>query len=108
MSPNLEGNDLTESINRSLRVMRFTIHTGLKRTPSGLHHGRKPRNELTNSGNDEKAYLSDWSEVPISAVNKPKIPIYMGRDANREITNHMVMARTKTEAKQLSDSPKSP
>ena len=93
-----EGTDLTESVNRALRVMRFTIHTRLKRTPFELHHGRKPRTELTNIVKDRKTYLSDWSEISISA-NKPKIPIYVGRVADGEITNHMVMARTKTEKK---------
>ena len=43
-----EGMDLTESVNRALRVMSFKIHTGLKRTPFELHHCRKPRTELTN------------------------------------------------------------
>ena len=43
-----DGNNLTESVNRALGVMRFTIHTGLKKTPFELHHGRKPRTELTN------------------------------------------------------------
>ena len=33
---------LTESINRALRVIRFTKHTGLKVSPFELHHGRKP------------------------------------------------------------------
>ena len=42
-----DGNNLTESVNRALRVMRFTILTGLKKTPFELHHGRKPRTELT-------------------------------------------------------------
>ena len=28
-----DGQSLTESVNRTLRVMRFTIHTGLKKTP---------------------------------------------------------------------------
>ena len=55
-----EGIELNESINRALRVMRFTIHTGLKRTPFELHHGRKPRTELTNIIKDGKTYLSDW------------------------------------------------
>ena len=37
---NLEdGKNLTESKNQALRVMRFTIHTGLKFTPFELHHG---------------------------------------------------------------------
>ena len=31
-----EGTDLTESVNWALRVMRFTIYTGLKRTPFEL------------------------------------------------------------------------
>ena len=60
-----EGIELNESINRALRVMRFTIHTGLKRTPFELHHGRKPRTELTNIVKDGKTYLSDWSEISI-------------------------------------------
>ena len=42
-----DGNNLTESVNRALKVMRFTKHTGLKKTPFELHHGRKPRTELT-------------------------------------------------------------
>ena len=37
---NLEdGQYLTESVNQALRVMRFTIHTGLKIAPFELHHG---------------------------------------------------------------------
>ena len=103
-----EGNELNESINRALRVMRFTIHTGLKRTPFELHHGRKPRTELTNIVKDGKTYLSDWSEMSISAPNKPKIPIYVGRDADGEITNHIIMSKTKAEEKQANEGPKSP
>ena len=102
-----EGTDLTESVNRALRVMRFTIHTGLKRTPFGLHHGRKPRAEITNIVKNGKTYLSDWSEISISA-NKAKIPICVGRNADGEIMNHMVMAKTKTEEKQANEGPKSP
>ena len=103
-----EGIELNESINRALRVMRFTIHTGLKRTPFELHHGRKPRTELTNVVKDGKTYLSDWSEMSISAPNKPKIPIYVGRVADGEITNHIIMAKTKAEEKQANEGPKSP
>ena len=46
--------------------------------------------------------------MPISAPTRPKIPIYVGRDAEGEITNHMVMAKTKTEEKQLTENQKSP
>ena len=102
-----DGISLTESVNRALRVMRFTIHTGLKLTPFDLHH-REPRTELTNIVEDGKSYLSNWSELSVSATNRPKIPIYEGRDADGDITNHIAMARTKTEEKHLADGPKSP
>ena len=103
-----EGIELNESRNRALRVMRFTIHTGLKRTPFELHHGRKPRTELTNIVKDGKTYLSDWSEMSISAPKKQKIPIYVGRDADSEITNHIILVKTKAEEKQANEGPKSP
>ena len=90
---------LTESVNRALRVMRFTVHTGLKKTPFELHHGRKPRTESTNFVKVGKTFQSDWSELSISALIRPKIPIYGGRDAEGEITNHITMARNKTEEK---------
>ena len=80
-----DGLCLTENVNRALRVMRFTIHTGLKTTPFELHHGRKPRNEIMNIVKDGKTYLSKWSEMTISAPDRPKIPIYVGRDAEGEI-----------------------
>ena len=103
-----DGNNLTESLNRALRVRLFTIHTGLKKTPFELHHDRKPRTELTNITKDGKSFLSNWSELSISAPNWPKIPTYVGRDADGEIINHMVMARTKTEERQLAAETKSP
>ena len=87
--------------------MRFSIHTGLKKTPYELPHGRKPRTELTSIIKDGKSFLSNWSELSISAPNRPKIPIYVRRDADGEITNHMVMARTKTEERQLASESKS-
>ena len=103
-----EGIELTESVSRALRVMRFTILTKLKRTSFELHYGRKPRTEQTNLVKDGKTYLSDRSDISISAPNKPKIPIYVGRDAYGEITNNMFMARTKTEERQANESPTSP
>ena len=103
-----DGNNLTVGVNRALKVMPFTIHTGLKKTPFELHHGRKPRTELTNIIKDGKSFLSKWSELSVSAPNRRKIPIYVGRDADGEITNHMVMARTKTEERQLASESKSP
>ena len=103
-----DGNNLTENVNKALRVMRFTIHTGLKKMPFELHHGRKPRTELTNIIKNAKSFLSKWSELSISAPNRPKIPIYVGRDTDGEITNHMVMARTKSKERQLAAETKLP
>ena len=55
---NLEdGMGITESVNKALRVMRFTIHTGLKITPFELHHGRKPRTELPLLKTEKHTYL---------------------------------------------------
>ena len=85
--------------------MRFTIHIGLKRTPFVLHHGRKPRTELINIVKDGMKYLSYWSDISISAPNKQKIHKYVGCDADSEITNHVVMARTNTEEKQANEGP---
>ena len=94
-----DGQSLTESVNRALRVMLFTVHTGLKKTSFELHHGRKPRTELKNIVKDGKTFLSDWSELSISASIRPKIPMFVGRDTEGEVTNHIIMARNKTEEK---------
>ena len=52
--------------------------------------------------------MSNWSEYSILAPNQPKLPIYVGGDADGEITNHMVMAATKPEERQLAADSKSP
>ena len=105
---NLEDNIcLTECVNRALNVMRFTIHTGLKTTPFELHHGRKPRTELTNIIKDGRSFLSNWREIPVLANNRSKIPIYVDRNGDGEVSNHIVMARTKSEEKaQTENTPK--
>ena len=89
-------------------MMRFTKHTGLKRTPFELHHGKNPRTELTTIVEEGKMYLSGWSEISISAPNEPQILIYVGRDADEEITNRMAMPKNETEEKQMIEGPKSP
>ena len=59
--------NLAESVNRALRVIRFPVHTGSKRTPFALHHRRKPRTGQTNIIKDGKTFFSNWSEFFISA-----------------------------------------
>ena len=97
---------LTEWVNRSLKVMRFTIHTRLKLTPFELHHGRKSRTELTNLVKDGKSFLSDWTELSVSAERKPKVPIYVSRDEEGDVTNYLVMAKTKAEENAVYKQPK--
>ena len=76
---NLEdGISLTESVNRALHVMRFTIHTGLKLTPFELHHGRKRKTELTNIVKDGKTEEKHLAERPKSPKKKNSVryPFY--------------------------------
>ena len=46
--------------------------------------------------------------MTISAPDRPKIPVYVDRDAEGEITNHIILAKTKNEEKQSRESTKSP
>ena len=87
--------------------MRFTIHRGMKITPFDLHHGRKPRTELTNLNKNGRSFLSNWSELPVLAGDTPKIPSYVTKNGDGEVSNHIFMARTKSEEKALAEkSPK--
>ena len=83
---------LTESMSRALRVMRFTIHTGLKMSPFELHRRRKARTELTNIFKGSNSYLSDWTTLNVSVPPK-QIPIYVAQNEKGEVTDHMIMAR---------------
>ena len=94
---------LTECVNRALNVMRFTKQTRLKTTPFDLHNGRKRRTELTNIMKDGKSFLSIWSELPVLANTRPKIPIYVTRNGKGEVSNHLIMAPTKTEERTLAE-----
>ena len=92
---------MTECVNRAFYVMRFTIQTGQKITPFELHHGCKPSTELTSVMKPGKSFLSTWSEKSTSITSRPKIPIYVTRNGDREVSNHIVMAGTKTKEKTL-------
>ena len=84
----------TENINRALRVLRFILLTGLKVSPFELHHGKKPKTELTNIVKDIKSHLSDWKTINVSVPPK-QIPIYQTRNGKKSVTNHIVMATKK-------------
>ena len=76
-----EGND-SESIKR---VMCFTIHIGLKRTPFEIHHCRKPTTELTKIVEDGKHnYRIDQEYLFQHQPNKSKVPIFVDSDVDGE------------------------
>ena len=77
---------MTECVDEALKVLRFTTPTVTKLTPIELHHGRKPRIELTNLKRDGNSYHSDLSELSVSADKKPKIPIYFTRDEEGDVS----------------------
>ena len=52
--------------------------------------------------------MSNWLEMTISAPNRPNMPIYVGRDADGEITNHIIVAKTKTDEIQQNEGQKRP
>ena len=85
---------LTESINQALTVMRFTMHNGHEVNPFELHHGKKPGTELTNIIKDSKSCLSDLTTWDVSVPLK-QIPIYVFRNEERELTDHIVKAQRK-------------
>ena len=85
---------LTESINRALRAMRFTVHTGLEVSPFELHHDRNPRTQLTNIIQNNKSYLSDWMSLKVSMPPK-QIPINVALNEKREVTDHIILAGKK-------------
>ena len=78
---------LTEGVIQALRVVQFTIHTGLKLTPFELHHGRNPRTELPNIVKDGKSCLPNLSELFQHQID-PKYPY----DGKGDIINHFLMA----------------
>ena len=82
---------------------------GPKLLPSELNQDRKARTELTISVKDGRYYLSNWSELSVSEPNRPKLTeIYVGRDAEGDITNHIIMAETKGEEKHIAEGPRPP
>ena len=90
-----DGKSFTESVNQALRVMRFTVHWGVKITPFELYKRRTPRTNLKNIIKDGKTYSFDWSGLSISAQRGTKISVNVGCDAEGKFTNYIVMARTK-------------
>ena len=81
---NLEDDqNLRESVNRALYVLRFTVHSETKKTPFESHFGREPRTKLLNLKNSV-------------LVDSKDLSVYITRNSTGEITDHLVMSKKKT------------
>ena len=87
----------TESINRAVRIKRFTIHTAFEVSPLESHYFRNSTTDLTNIVEKNKSYLSDWKTLNVSVPLK-QIQIYAQRTEKGDLTNHIIMAKTKFRA----------
>ena len=81
---NLEDDqNLRESVNRALYVLRFTVHSEIKKTPFELHFGRTPRTKLSNL----RSSIS---------VDSKDLSVYITSNSAGQITDHLVMSKKKT------------
>ena len=78
-----ETQNLRESLNKALYVLRFTTHSEIKKTPFELHFGREPGTNLSNLKNS-------------ISVNSKDLSVYITRNSAGEITDHLVMSKKKT------------
>ena len=78
-----EKQNLRESLNKALYVLRFLIHSETKKTPFELHFRREPVTKLSNL----KKAISDDSKV---------LSVSIARNSAGEITDHLVMSKKKT------------
>ena len=80
---NLEDTqNLRESLNKALYVLRFTTHTEMKKTPFEQHFGRKQKTKLSNLKN-------------AISVDSKELSVYITRNSTGEITDHLVMSKKK-------------
>ena len=78
-----ETQNLRESLNKALYILRFTTHSEIKKTLFELHFGREPGTKLSNLKN-------------AISVNSKDLSAYITRNSAGEITDHLVMSKKKT------------
>ena len=78
-----ETQNLRESLNKALYVLRFTIRSEREKTPFELHFGREPGTKLSNLKN-------------AISVDSKDLSVYITRNSAGEITDHLVMSKKKT------------
>ena len=75
-----EFENLRESLNKALYVLRFTIHSETKETPFELNFGREPGTKLFHLKN-------------AVSVDSKDLSVYITRDSAGEVTDHLVMSK---------------
>ena len=78
-----ETQNLRESLNKALYVLRSTTHSEIKKTPFKLQFGREPGTKLSNLKN-------------AISVNSKDLSVYITRNSAGEMTDHLVMSKKKT------------
>ena len=78
--------DLKSSLDRALKVLRFTKKNGSDKSPFELHFGRKPNTELNLLASK---MFNGRKDVSVEG----KLPVYITRNSDGQITDHIVMAK---------------
>ena len=78
-----ETQNLRESLNKALYVLRFTTHSEIKKTPFELLSGGEPGTKLSNLKN-------------AISVNSKDLSVYITRNSAGEIIDHLEMSKKKT------------
>ena len=87
-----DGIGLVEGINRALYVMRFTIHTGKGKTLIRI----TSRTILINLTSRQTSLLSAWKTF-CNLENPERLPVYITRDKEGNISDYLVMPTKKIE-----------
>ena len=93
----------TEYLSKVLNAMRFKINKGIKNNSIRATPRSQTENRTNKFNKRWKSFLSNWSELSVSAERRPKIPINVSRNSDGEVSNHIVKARTKTEEKAMTE-----
>ena len=88
-----DGLNFSESVIESIKAIRMSTNQTTKQTPFQLHHGRKPRNAITNLTNNDTCLLYDWKKALNKYVSaQPDVlQTYTIHDGDGNLADYMVV-----------------
>ena len=88
-----DGLIFSESVIEAIKAIRMSTNQTSKQTPFQLHHGRKPRNAITNSTNNDTCLLSNWKKTLTKHVSaQPDVlQTYTIHDGEGKLADYMVI-----------------